>query len=114
MWIVVVCSVAASMIVGALMGRSYERNLWQQRLLERTGLLPGESNQLTEAISDLRSARTADASRFNQALDAIAVEVERIGEGQRFLTKLLAEREQRMPARKTPSPMPGTVVRTPS
>jgi len=30
-------------------------------------------------------------------VDAIAVEVERIGEGQRFLTKLLTEREARLP-----------------
>ena len=29
-----------------------------------------------------------------QAIDAIAVEVERISEGQRFTTKLLAEREE--------------------
>jgi hypothetical protein len=32
-----------------------------------------------------------------QALDAMAVEIERIGEGQRFLTKLLTEREARLP-----------------
>lgn len=31
-------------------------------------------------------------SRMEQALDAIAVEVERISEGQRFTTKLLSER----------------------
>ncbi len=30
--------------------------------------------------------------RLEQAIDSIAVEVERIGEGQRFVTKLLAER----------------------
>lgn len=32
-------------------------------------------------------------ARVDQSLDAIAIEVERIGEGQRFLTKLLAEKE---------------------
>jgi hypothetical protein len=32
-----------------------------------------------------------------QALDAIAVEVERIGESQRYLTKLLTERDSRSP-----------------
>ncbi|MDQ6827864.1 MAG: hypothetical protein M3081_03260 [Gemmatimonadota bacterium] len=31
--------------------------------------------------------------RIEQAVDAIAVEVERISEGQRFTTKLLADRE---------------------
>ena len=30
--------------------------------------------------------------RIEQAVDAIAIEMERIGEGQRFVTKLLAER----------------------
>ena len=39
-------------------------------------------------------ARLADPDRhLTQALEAIALEVERIGEGQRYLTKLLAERD---------------------
>ena len=33
--------------------------------------------------------------RMEQAIDAIAVEIERISEGQRFTTKLLAERRER-------------------
>jgi len=32
-----------------------------------------------------------------QALEAMAVEVERIGEGQRYLTKLMTERDARLP-----------------
>ena len=42
--------------------------------------------------------------RMEQALDSIAVEVERISEGQRFTTKLLAERskaEEKLPERAT-------------
>ena len=35
---------------------------------------------------------TARLERIEQAIDAIAVEVERISEGQRFTTKLLSER----------------------
>lgn len=35
---------------------------------------------------------TARLERMEQALDSIAVEVERISEGQRFTTKLMAER----------------------
>ena len=31
-------------------------------------------------------------SRLNQTLEAMAVELERVGEGQRFLTRLLADR----------------------
>ena len=41
--------------------------------------------------------------RMEQSIDAIAVEVERISEGQRFTTKLLAE--------STNTPLPGDVAR---
>ncbi|MDQ6829938.1 MAG: hypothetical protein M3081_13850 [Gemmatimonadota bacterium] len=34
----------------------------------------------------------ARLTRVEQAVDAVAIEVERVGEGQRYLTKLLAER----------------------
>lgn len=36
---------------------------------------------------------SARLARLEQSVDAIAVEAERIGEGQRFTTKLLSERE---------------------
>jgi hypothetical protein len=36
---------------------------------------------------------TARLERMEQAIEAIAVEVERISEGQRFTTKLLSEKE---------------------
>lgn len=37
--------------------------------------------------------------RMELAIDSIAVEVERISEGQRFTTKLLSERQQALPPR---------------
>jgi hypothetical protein len=37
-------------------------------------------------------ARDADRDRLEQSVEAIALEVERITEGQRFMAKLLAER----------------------
>lgn len=40
----------------------------------------------------------AQLARMEQAIDAIAVEVERISEAQRFTTKLLADRVQDAPA----------------
>jgi hypothetical protein len=40
---------------------------------------------------------TPEPPQVAQTLDAIAIEVERIGEGQRYLTKLLTEREARSP-----------------
>lgn len=41
---------------------------------------------------ELPPETAARLERMEQAIDAIAVEVERISEGQRFTTKLLAER----------------------
>jgi hypothetical protein len=38
---------------------------------------------------------TARLERMEQAIDSIAVEIERISEGQRFTTKLLAERNEK-------------------
>jgi hypothetical protein len=37
--------------------------------------------------------------RMEQAIDSIAVEVERISEGQRFTTKLLSDKTQSLPER---------------
>lgn len=45
-------------------------------------------------------------ARMEQAIDAIAVEVERISEGQRFTTKLLSERAGAEPARALPPRAP--------
>lgn len=41
---------------------------------------------------------TARLERMEQSIDAIAVEIERISEGQRFTTKLLADRGAQAPA----------------
>lgn len=56
-----------------------------------------------EALAKLAGPRadaTVDArlTSIEQSLEAIAIEVERMGEGQRFVTKLLAERHPGAPA----------------
>ena len=46
------------------------------------------------ALPDGSVARIEERlSRIEQAVDAVAVEVERVSEGQRFTTKLLSERD---------------------
>ena len=45
-------------------------------------------------------------ARIEQAVEAIAIEVERISEGQRFTTKLLADRAQADQARLVDTPRP--------
>jgi hypothetical protein len=44
------------------------------------------------AVTQIPSEVTARLERMEQAIDSIAVEVERISEGQRFTSKLLSER----------------------
>jgi len=70
----------------------------------------------------VRGGRTAPAAdlessprlqRMEQAIEAIAVEVERIGESQRFTTKLMAERPEtanRIAPMPSPRREPGTVT----
>lgn len=48
---------------------------------EREGIQPGQAPEIGARLE-----------RIEQAVDAIAVEVERISEGQRFTTKLLSDR----------------------
>jgi hypothetical protein len=50
----------------------------------------------------------ARLERVEQALDAIAVEMERVGEGQRFLTKILSDRPQALAQPATPAPRVNT------
>jgi hypothetical protein len=73
--------------------------LGAQRLMARQGALLRDAEP---ALGDDRMRR------LEQAIDAIAVELERIGEGQRFVTKVLAERG-REPDRSSQSTQPGPV-----
>lgn len=67
-------------------------------------IVVGGLTQVARVFAQHRAARPTDAGaalapalderlrRMEQALEAVAVEVERISEGQRFTTRLLAER----------------------
>ena len=46
------------------------------------------------AVTQIAPATDSRLDRIEHAVEAIAVEVERISEGQRFTTKLLSERSQ--------------------
>jgi seryl-tRNA synthetase len=48
-----------------------------------------------KAVSQIPAALEARLTRFEQSIDAIAIEVERVSEGQRFLTKVLSEQDPR-------------------
>jgi hypothetical protein len=77
----------AFIIVGLPLARAFARRM--DRRASGPAQIPGEI--------------TTQLSQLNQAVDAIALEVERISEGQRFTTRLLSE--QRDAARQTlPAP----------
>jgi len=77
----------AFIIVGLPLARAFARRM------DRRGTAP---TQIPGEVS-------SQLAQLNQAVDAIALEVERISEGQRFTTRLLSE--QRDAARQTlPSP----------
>lgn len=65
----------AATIIGTPIARAFARRM------DRTPFQPSVDPQLQARLE-----------RMEQALDSIAIEVERISEGQRFTTKLLAER----------------------
>jgi hypothetical protein len=65
----------AATAIGLPVAKAYARRL------DRGGRDAGVSPELQSRLE-----------RMEQALDSIAIEVERISEGQRFTTKLLAER----------------------
>ena len=73
---------------------------------QRLGLR-GQPVAVGEVAGRLRELETRlanpDPRQVAQALDAIAIEVERIGESQRFLTKLVVERSGRSPEGATSS-----------
>ena len=81
-----VCAAVAA--IGIPLARAFARRM------DRDGIQPGASHDVTSRLE-----------RMEQAIDSIAIEVERISEGQRFTTKLLSERVS-APANETPGQLP--------
>jgi hypothetical protein len=80
-WIpIIAVSCAPIIAIGVPLARAYARRLESK---PAAAIPPGVWDRL---------------ERMEQAIDSIAVEVERISEGQRFTTKLLAERVPAPPA----------------
>jgi hypothetical protein len=93
-------AIIAAGIIGcfsAMAGQLYERRKWERRLLQRAGL------SFDSPAPPAADARENRLEHLENAVDAIALEIERIGEGQRFTTKLLSDRPAAQePSRKQP------------
>lgn len=100
--------VITAAVLGLAIGSRFERSRWRQRLTRR-GIDPDDLRPQDSSVeAELGSGRPDGLER---AVEAIAIEVERISENQRFVTKLLSERSSsNSGSRITPiSPLPGTL-----
>lgn len=52
-------------------------------------------------------------ARVEQAVESIAIEMERIGEGQRYVTKLLNETGRQLPQASVPAAVPAKITERP-
>lgn len=77
--------VVAACVFSAKAGQFYERRRWEQRILKRAGV------QADDAVDALPAAAHSRLDRLERAVDTIAGEVERVVEGQQFVTRLLSE-----------------------
>ena len=67
----------AIFFIGLPLAIAYARRIWK-----RTGVTI--SNEMPAELTDR-------LGRMEQAIDAVAVELERVGEGQRYVTKVFSE-----------------------
>jgi hypothetical protein len=78
----------AHALLALLFGLGAQRLAWRRKPTADTSVVTRQ---------ELEGRLATESNQVTRALEAISVEVERIGEGQRFLTKLLTEREARAP-----------------
>jgi hypothetical protein len=63
--------------------------------------VPADAPAFRAELAHSREAQSETLKRVEQAVDSIAIELERVGEGQRFLTRVLGE-----PGRRAESSVP--------
>jgi hypothetical protein len=104
--ILTVALLAIAVTAGAWYGRLQERAWWTRRLIER-GFNPGTLYpRTTESPRQTLDPLTPDADAMRDAMETMAQEVERIAEGQRFLTRVLTEKRA-LPPHAAPPEDPG-------
>ena len=86
-----VMATIAIVCVGSYASIKATNRIWSKE----KGPAPGELDDMRQRLEQLQ-----------QSVDSVAVEVERISEGQRFTTKLLAERPEGEPLSALSKPLP--------
>lgn len=98
-------------LLAVLFGLGAQRLAARQRALKNRGggaELPADITALREELTALRQDQSEILKRVEQAVDAIAIELERVGEGQRFLTKVLADPPRNLES-SSRSPQPDSI-----
>jgi hypothetical protein len=86
-------------LLAVLFGLGAQHLAARQRALMNWGggaELPADIAALREELTALGQGQSETLTRVQQSVDAIAIELERVGEGQRFLTKVLADRPRNL------------------
>ena len=89
MFILVVAAVAVIAVAGMAFARMPDRH---RERMASLGSSPSTNRELESRLK-----------RIEEAVDTIAIEMERMGEGQRFITKLLADRAPAEQLRERPA-----------
>jgi hypothetical protein len=98
-------------LLAVLFGLGAQRLAARRRALKNWGAeaeLPADITALREELTALGQGQSEILKRVEQAVDSIAVELERVGEGQRFLTKVLAEPPRNLES-SSRSPQPDSI-----
>jgi len=74
----------AIFFIGFPIAIAYARRLWKRAAIAVSTEMPAE---MTDRLN-----------RMEQAIDAVAVELERVGEGQRYVTKVFTEQQRALGA----------------
>jgi hypothetical protein len=98
-------------LLAVLFGLGAERLAARHRALKNWGgriELPADITALRAELTALGQDQSEILKRVEQAVDAIAVELERVGEGQRFLTTVLADPRRNLES-SSRSPQPDSI-----
>jgi hypothetical protein len=82
----------------AVLGAAFARHLLRRRDAHRRS--PPEHAERSVVASEF----SGRLSQLEQSVDAVAIEIERIGEGQRFVTRVLTGNELQAPGQGTVAP----------
>jgi hypothetical protein len=84
-------------LLAVLFGLGAQRLTARRAILSGAAEFPVDVTGLQGELAALRQGEAETLKRVEQAVEAIAIELERVGEGQRFLTKVLGDPLPRRP-----------------